>query len=68
MLRELETEPASVRAISQRTGQADPAIWQMLARLEVEGYVRGEWTAWEAPHRHRNYSLTAAGRRAIDHA
>ena len=64
MLLELSLGPASVQAISQRTGQADRAVWLILARLELERYVRGDPTAGGAPRLPRIYGLTAAGRRA----
>ena len=64
MLRELATEPASVQAISQRTGQADFAVWHILARLEADGHVRGDRTRARTPWVSRIYDLTAAGRRA----
>ena len=64
VLLELALGPATVRAISRRTGKTDPAVWQILALMEMEGYVKGEWTGTGAPRLPRIYHLTAKGRRA----
>ena len=66
MLRELATEPASVQAISQRTGPADFAVWHLLARLEAGGYASGGSSVGGAAQLPRIYRLAAVGQRTVD--
>ncbi len=66
LLQQLSLGPASVQALSQHTGRANPAVWLDLARLEVAGFVRRDWTGNSAPRPPRIYRLTAVGQRTVE--
>ena len=66
MLRQLSRGPASIQAISKLTGQADPAVWLVLARMVATGYVSGDLPVGEAAERPRIYRLTVVGQRTVD--
>ena len=68
VLRDLKIEPAAARPLSKRIGQPYLVVWHMLECLEREGFVRGKWAADSLPGPPRIYSLTVAGRQAVDNA
>jgi PadR family transcriptional regulator len=56
-------EQISSGAIQLNMGTLYPA----LMRLEQRGLVRGQWGVTDSKRRARFYSLTAAGRRSLEH-
>jgi predicted ArsR family transcriptional regulator len=66
VLQQLSLGPASVQVISDNTGQADSAVWFLLARLQEAGFVRSDWTGGGVARPPRIYSLTAAGQRTVE--
>ncbi len=73
ILKTLSLEPMHGWGISQRIQQASRGVldvnqgslYPALRRLEVKGWLSGEWRASESNRRARYYSLTAAGRKAL---
>jgi PadR family transcriptional regulator, regulatory protein PadR len=75
LLKIVALEPLHGWAISQRLRQvsgdelqaSDGSVYPALQKLELAGWVRSEWKTTEAGRRARFYSLTAAGRRRLQH-
>ena len=73
LLKLLALEPLHGWGISKRIRQLSKDVLQInqgslypaLRRLEVKGWLSGDWRASESNRRARYYSLTAAGRRAL---
>jgi transcriptional regulator len=73
ILKTLSLEPMHGWGISQRIQQTSRGVldvnqgslYPALRRLEVKGWLSGEWRASDSNRRARYYSLTAAGRRAL---
>jgi PadR family transcriptional regulator len=73
ILKTLSLEPMHGWGISQRIQQTSRGIldvnqgslYPALRRLEVKGWVAGEWRASESNRRARYYRLTPQGRRAL---
>lgn len=74
ILRMLAVEPMHGWAIAQRirlmsgevlqVGQS--ALYPCLHKLEQNGWIRSEWAASENNRRAKYYTLTKAGRKALD--
>src|SRR5204862_8309939 len=70
----LALEPMHGWAISQRLKQAsgevlqvsDGSLYPALHKLEQEGRIKAEWAASENNRRAKYYSLTRAGRKALE--
>jgi transcriptional regulator len=73
ILKTLSLEPMHGWGISQRIQQSSRGVldvnqgslYPALRRLEVKGWLSGDWHASESNRRARYYSLTTAGRRAL---
>jgi PadR family transcriptional regulator len=73
ILKTLSLEPMHGWGISQRIQQSSRGVldvnqgslYPALRRLEVKGWVAGEWRASDSNRRARYYNLTAQGRRAL---
>ena len=73
ILKTLSLEPMHGWGISQRIQQTSRGVldvnqgslYPALRRLEVKGWLAGEWRASESNRRARYYRLTAQGRRAL---
>ena len=74
ILRILALEPMHGWAIAQRIHQmsgevlqvGQSALYPCLHKLEQNGWIRSEWAASENNRRARYYTLTKAGRKALD--
>jgi len=74
ILKTLSLEPMHGWGISQRIQQSSRGVldvnqgslYPALRRLEVKGWVAGEWRASDSNRRARYYHLTAQGRKALD--
>jgi PadR family transcriptional regulator PadR len=74
LLKILALEPLHAWAISQRLKQAsgdvlqvsDGSLYPSLHKLEQEGWIKAEWKVTENGRRAKYYSLTRAGRKALD--
>lgn len=74
ILRTLELEPMHGYGIAQRLQQVTGGAFDVspgsffpaLYKLELKGWVRGEWGTSENGRRARFYSLTAAGRKQLN--
>ncbi len=66
VLQQLSLGPASVQVISDNTGQADSAVWFLLARLQEAAFVRSDWPGGGVARPPRIYSLSAAGQRTVE--
>lgn len=74
VLRALQTMgPLHAYDLASRLEQVEPALvlnqgtlYPALARLEQKGFLRGEWRRTPANREARYYSLTRAGRRAVE--
>ena len=75
ILRMLALEPMHGWAIAQRIRQmsgevlqvGQSALYPCLHKLEQNGWIRSEWAASENNRRAKYYTLTKAGRKALDH-
>lgn len=73
LLKILALEPLNGWAIGQRLKQvsgdvlqvSDGSLYPALHKLEQEGWIAAEWKASENNRRAKFYSLTKAGRRAL---
>ena len=73
ILKTLALEPMHGWGISQRIQQTSRGVLEVnqgslypaLQRLELKGWVSGEWRTSESNRRARYYRLTADGRRAL---
>jgi PadR family transcriptional regulator PadR len=73
ILKTISLEPMSGWAIAKRIVQISKDVLQVqqgslypaLHRLEVQGWIRGEWKESENNRRAKFYSLTAAGRKQL---
>jgi PadR family transcriptional regulator PadR len=74
ILRMLALEPMHGWAIAQRIHQmsgevlqvGQSALYPCLHKLEQNGWIRSEWAASENNRRAKYYTLTKAGRKALD--
>ena len=74
ILRILALEPMHGWAIAQRIHQmsgevlqvGQSALYPCLHKLEQNGWIRSEWAASENNRRAKYYTLTKAGRKALD--
>lgn len=74
LLKILALEPLHAWAVSQRLKQvsgsvlqvSDGSLYPALHKLEQEGWITSEWKVTENGRRAKFYSLTRAGRRALD--
>ena len=74
ILRMLALEPMHGWAIAQRIHQnsgevlqvGQSALYPCLHKLEQNGWIRSEWAASENNRRAKYYTLTKAGRTALD--
>ena len=74
ILRILALEPMHGWAIAQRIRQmsgevlqvGQSALYPCLHKLEQNGWIRSEWAVSENNRRARYYTLTKAGRQALD--
>ena len=74
ILRMLALEPMHGWAIAQRIHQMSGEVLQVgqsaldpcLHKLEQNGWIRSEWAASENNRRAKYYTLTKAGRKALD--
>jgi len=74
ILRMLALEPmhgwAIARRIHQMSGEVlqvgQSALYTCLHKLEQNGWIRSEWAASENNRRAKYYTLTKAGRKALD--
>jgi transcriptional regulator len=74
ILRVLALEPMHGWAIAQRIRQMSGdvlqvgtgALYPSLHKLEQNGWIRSEWAISENNRRAKYYTLTAAGRKALD--
>src|SRR3981189_2872550 len=75
LLKILALEPLHGWAVSQRLKQvsgdvlqgSEGALYPALHKLEHEGWITAEWKVTELGRRAKFYSLTRAGRRALEH-
>lgn len=75
LLRIVALEPMHAFAIAQRLKQvssdilqvSDGSLYPALHKLEQEGWIRAEWKITENGRRAKYYSLTAPGRRQMEH-
>lgn len=75
LLKILALEPLHAWAVGQRLTQvsgdvlqvSDGSLYPALHKLEQGGWIRGEWKVTENGRRAKFYSLTAPGRRALEH-
>lgn len=75
ILKALQLEPMHGFGLSQRLKQMSSDVFQVemgslypaLVRLEKQGWVKGEWGVSDANRKARYYSLTAAGRKQLEH-
>jgi transcriptional regulator len=75
ILKILVLEPMHGWAIAQRIRQmsgevlqvGQSALYPCLHKLEQNGWIRSEWATSENNRRARYYTLTKAGRKALDH-
>lgn len=73
VLRTLKAEPMHGWGISVRIRETSRGVLEVnqgslypaLRRLEMKGWIDGEWRASESNRRARYYRLTATGRRAL---
>ena len=74
LLKIVALEPLHAWAISQRLKQvssevlqvSDGSLYPALHKLEQEGWIKADWKVTENGRRAKFYSLTRAGRRALD--
>src|SRR5919198_2434780 len=74
LLKILALQPLHAWAVSQRLRQvsgevlqvSDGSLYPALHKLEQEGWIKAEWKVTENGRRAKFYSLTRAGRRALD--
>jgi transcriptional regulator len=74
LLKILALEPLHAWAVSQRLKQvsgdvlqvSDGSLYPALHKLEQEGWIAAEWKVTENGRRAKFYSLTRAGRRALE--
>ncbi len=74
LLKIVALEPLHAWAISQRLKQvsgevlqvSDGSLYPALHKLEHEGWINAEWKVTENGRRAKFYSLTHAGRRALE--
>src|SRR5689334_14169513 len=74
LLKILALEPLHAWAVSQRLKQvsgdvlqvSDGSLYPALHKLEQEGWIRAEWKVTESGRRAKFYTLTRAGRRALE--
>ena len=74
ILRALQTEPMHGWAIAQRIRQmsgevlhvGQSALYPSLHKLEQNGWIRSEWAVSENNRRAKFYTLTKAGRQALE--
>ncbi len=74
ILKTIAQEPAHGWAIAHRIRQmsnevlqvGDSALYPALHKLEMQGWIKAEWLVSENNRRAKYYSLTAAGRKALD--
>ena len=74
LLKIVALEPLHAWAISQRLKQvssdvlqvSDGSLYPALHKLEQEGWIKAEWKVTESGRRAKFYSLTRAGRRALE--
>lgn len=75
ILKAIALRPGHGWAIAQRIQQVSNNVLQVgqgslypaLHRLEYKGWIRAEWGASDNNRRARFYSLTAAGRKQLEH-
>ena len=75
ILKVIALEPMHGWAIAQRIRQisgevlsvGQGALYPCLHKLEQNGWTRSEWAVSENNRRAKYYSLTRAGRKALDH-
>jgi len=75
ILKIVALEPAHGWAIAQRIRQmsgevlqvGQGALYPALHKLEQNGWISAEWAVSENNRRAKYYSLTKAGRKALDH-
>jgi transcriptional regulator len=75
ILKILALEPQNGWALSQRLRQissqvlqvSDGSLYPALHKLEQEGLIKAEWQTTENNRRAKFYSLTTAGKRALNH-
>src|SRR5437764_4751067 len=74
LLKILALEPMNGFAVSQRLKQvsgdvlqvSDGSLYPALHKLEQQGWIAAEWKVTENGRRAKFYSLTRAGRKALD--
>ena len=74
LLKILALEPLHAWAVSQRLKQmsgdvlqvSDGSLYPALHKLEQEGWIDAEWKVTENGRRAKFYSLTRAGKKALD--
>ena len=74
ILKILALEPQNGWALSQRLRQissqvlqvSDGSLYPALHKLEHEGFIKADWQTTENNRRAKFYSLTAAGKRALN--
>ncbi len=74
LLKILALEPLHGWAVSQRLRQissevlqvSDGSLYPALHKLEQEGWIKADWQTTENNRRAKFYSLTPAGKRALD--
>lgn len=74
LLKIVALEPLHAWAISQRLKQvsgevlqvSDGSLYPALHKLEQQGWIEAEWKVTENGRRAKFYSLTRAGRKALD--